>query len=73
MNSKKRQEQLAALMKDEYIIGGTLDFSDCDDVFKIADAACKLLVDNFEIAMEGTYIREIIEQACFESMTRDTG
>ncbi len=71
MSNEKRQKQLAELMKTEYLIEGQLDFKDCVSVFDVVDATCKLLVDNFDVAMDGTYIKEIIEQACYESMVRD--
>ena len=71
MNNEKRQSQLDALMKDKYLIEGALDFKDCVSVYDVIDATCKLLVDNFDVAMDGTYIKEIIEQACYESMDRD--
>lgn len=71
MSNEKRQSQLDEFMKIEYMIEGRLDFKDCLEVYEVIDATCKLLVDNFDIGMKGTYIREIIEQACYESMKRD--
>ena len=70
MNNEKRQSQLVKFRKDEHLIEGGLDFSDCGGAYEVIEAACKLLVDNFEIAIDGTYIKEIIEQACYESATR---
>jgi len=71
MSNTKRQRQLDEFMGTEYMIDGRLDFKDCSDVYEVIDATCKLLVDNFGIGIKGTYIREIIEQACYESMKRD--
>ena len=71
MNNKKRQDHLVEKMSSEYMIEGALDFSDCKDGSAVIDAACKLLVDNFDIAMNGTYIQEIIQQACFECTERE--
>jgi len=59
----ERQNQLSKLMREEYLIEGSLDFEDCNDVSDVVEAACKLLIDNFDIGMNGTYIKEIIEQA----------
>lgn len=71
MSDEKRQKELKELMDESMMIECTLDFKDCEDVEQVCNAACKLLVDNFEIAMDGTYIREIIEQACYESFNRE--
>lgn len=71
MSNEKRQKQLTELMETQFFIEGSLDYSDCKSVECVIEAACKLLVDNFEIAMDGTYIKEIIEQACWESFFRD--
>ena len=44
-----------------------LDFSGFKNDHEISQATCKLLSDNFGIAEDGTYIKEIIEQACYQS------
>jgi len=70
MTDKQRQENLEEIMKDKFYIEHLMDFEDCESVDDVIDATCKLLVDNFEIAMDGTYIRELIEQACYLSSDR---
>jgi len=68
MEDKKcieRQDSLKDHMKNEYYLSETAwDFSDCQDQYEICEAVCKLLIDNFDIAHEGSYIRELIEIAC---------
>jgi len=70
MSDNKRQYEFDELKRTDYKIENQLDFDDCADYFDVIEAACKLLVDNFDIAHDGTYIKEIIEQACFESAKR---
>lgn len=65
-----RQKQYDILLKENYKIELTLNYDDCEDVTDVIEATCKLLIDNFDIAHEGTYIKEIIEQACYESRSR---
>ena len=69
MNSQKRQEQFIGKVDKDFALDYCLDFSDCKDMMGVAEAACKLLRDNFEgVAVKGSYIEEIIWQACAESM-----
>ncbi len=68
--SKKRQEQYNEIKSNQYYIEGQLDFNDCEDNNEVIDAACKLLEDNFDIAHNGTYIYEIIQNACWETAQR---
>lgn len=71
MNSEKRQKQYEDISEAGEYIDGRLDYSDCKNCWDVCEATCKLLYDNFgEIAAEGTYIKEIIEKACYESAKR---
>ena len=65
-----RQKQYDMLKGENYQIEGLLNYDDCESVHDVVEAACKLLIDSFGIAHEGTYIKEIIEQACYESRNR---
>ena len=70
MSNTKRQAHFNELKHTNYKIECQLGFDDCADYFDVIEATCKLLVDNFDIAHDETYIKEIIEQACFESAIR---
>ena len=70
MSDEERQKHLKESMDTSYKLENTLDFSDCETVECVIEAACKLLVDNWDVAVEGSYIREIITDACYESFTR---
>ena len=71
MSDKERQEQLSELMRTNYMIEGALNFKDCETVSCVVEAGSKLLLDNFEICVEDSYIEEIISQMCYESHTRN--
>ena len=70
MSDTKRHKQLKEIMNGEFFIEGMLDFSDCKSVEAVSLAACKLLLAEFDVGHKGSYIREIIEQACYESRER---
>jgi len=70
MSDKERQEHLKEIMDENVFIEYMMDFEDCETVDDVVNATCKLLVDNFDIAVEGSYIRELIEQACSLSSDR---
>ncbi len=60
MNAKERQDYYECYSKNEWFLDYELTFDDCNDPFDVEDAVCKMLQDNFDIAHEKTYIKEII-------------
>jgi hypothetical protein len=64
----ERQESLKWHIKEEYyLFESDWDFSDCDDFHDVADAVCKLLIDNYDVGHNGSYIKELIQIACYKS------
>lgn len=61
--SKERQAYFDECVANNWLLEHELDFSDCESWDDVEEAACKLLIDNFDIAHKGTYIREIIKAA----------
>jgi len=67
MNAKQRQATYEQIKASGEFIEGRIDYSDCGTIPDVADAAIKLLQDNFDIAIDGSYIKEIIVDACFSA------
>jgi len=68
--SEIRQKEFDELQANDYTMDDELYFDDCYSVHDVVEASCKLLVDNFGIAMDRTRIKEIISEACHQSAKR---
>ena len=66
---ESRQKSYELAVKNDYVLDHGFQFKDCKDITALSDAVLKLLIDNFGIGHDGTYIQEIIYQGIFEGMS----